>query len=236
MIKALSEFEDIIPQIALFRDVDLEELDPIFHCFMPSVKKYDADESITMEGHEFTGLGIILEGTAIVTKTNEAGERIIMSQLNKGDLFGEMIAFSDLKRWPATVIAKKRVTVMFIKPDTIINECHRLCVGHRQILLNMLRIVSNKALGLNRKVNYLSIKSMRGKLSKFLVEECKKQNKKMFEIAFNRNELAEFLHVSRPSMSRELGRMKSEGIIDYHQNTFKIVDADKIRDYASHLN
>ena len=58
----------------------------------------------------------------------------------------------------------------------------------------------------------------------------------MFDISFNRNELAEFLHVSRPSMSRELSRMKEEGMIDFHQSTFKILDVEQLRDYASHLN
>jgi CRP-like cAMP-binding protein len=111
-----------------------------------------------------------------------------------------------------------------------------MCVGHKQLMINMLEIVSDKALGLNRKVNYLSIKSMRGKIAKYLIEEYRKADKVMFEIRYNRNELAEFLNVSRPSMSRELSRMKEEGIIDYHQSTFKVIDVQALGDFASHLN
>jgi CRP-like cAMP-binding protein len=159
-----------------------------------------------------------------------------MTQQKKGGMFGEMVAFSSMKVWPATVVAETNCTILSLKPEIIINHCQKMCVGHKQLMLNMLELVSNKALGLNRKVNYLSIKSMRGKLSKFLMEEYSKTSKTMFEIEFNRNELSEFLHVSRPSMSRELSRMKEEGIIDYYQATFKLLNIEALSDYASHLN
>lgn len=55
-----------------------------------------------------------------------------------------------------------------------------------------------------------------------------KQNSLPFTIIPNRNELAEYLNVSRSSMCRELGRMKQEGLIDYHQNTFRILSREKL--------
>ena len=35
-----------------------------------------------------------------------------------------------------------------------------------------------------------------------------------------------------PSMSRELSRMKEEGIIDYYLSTFKILDVDALKSYC----
>lgn len=232
----VDQYIDILLKVPLFHEIDAEELGAILGCFKPTTKVFKPSEFITMEGHEYTGIGIVLSGQVTITKANEAGERIIMNQLKKGGIFGEMIAFSSVNKWPATVIAKEETLIMWMTPDAILNHCQKMCVGHKQLMLNMLHIVSNKALGLNRKVNYLSIKSMRGKLSKFLMEEYGRHHKKLFQIGFNRNELAEFLHVSRPSMSRELSRMKDEGIIDYHQATFKILDIEQLSDYASHLN
>lgn len=54
----------------------------------------------------------------------------------------------------------------------------------------------------------------------------------MFRIQMNREQLAEFLNVSRPSMSRELSRMRDEGIIDFHLSTFKILDIEKLKSYC----
>ncbi len=232
----MKQYIETISKVPLFKGIDIEELEHILACFTPSIKHFHQGEYITLEGHDYYGIGIVLKGLASITKTNESGERIIMSHIGQGELFGEMIAFSALDKWPATVIAKEDCVIMWMTPDAILNHCQRLCVGHKQLMLNMLEIISNKALGLNRKLNYLSIKSMRGKLSKFILEQKARTGKDMFEIPYNRNELAEFLHVSRPSMSRELSRMKEEGIIDYYQSTFKILDPVKLGDYASHLN
>jgi Mn-dependent DtxR family transcriptional regulator len=44
----------------------------------------------------------------------------------------------------------------------------------------------------------------------------------------NREALADYLNVSRPSMSRELSRMKQEGIIDYFKSSFSIIDPERL--------
>jgi Mn-dependent DtxR family transcriptional regulator len=51
-------------------------------------------------------------------------------------------------------------------------------------------------------------------------------------LPMNRNQLADFLNVSRPSMSRELSRMKDEGIIDYHLSSVKIMDLEELRAFC----
>lgn len=236
MSTMFSEHQKVLEKVSLFGNIDANELIHVLSCLGPSISTFDKGEFVTMEGDEFNGIGIVIEGKVKITQTNEAGERIILSQLGAGGIFGEMIAFSGLTKWFATVIADKKSQVMFLKADAIINQCHRMCTGHKQLMINMLTIVSNKALLMNRKVRYLSIKSMRGKLSQFLLEDYHKNNKLMFEIVFNRNELAEFLNVSRPSMSRELSRMKEEGLIDYYKESFKLLDIERLKDFASHLN
>ena len=220
----------------LFANIEIKELEHVVNCLKPSVLGYKNNDIITMEGHSFTGIGVVLEGEVKVTKTNEAGERIIMSILGNGEIFGEMVAFSSMNQWPATVVANQTTEILFIKPDVIVSQCNHMCTGHRQLTINLLHLISDKALALNRKVNYLSIKSMRGKLSKFLMEEYHRHQKRTFDIRFNRNELSEFLHVSRPSMSRELARMKNEGLLDYYQNTFRLIDLNKMSEFASYLH
>ena len=52
----------------------------------------------------------------------------------------------------------------------------------------------------------------------------------MFKIPLKRNELAEYLNVSRPSLSRELVNMQDEGLIEFHRNSFKILDLTALKD------
>jgi Mn-dependent DtxR family transcriptional regulator len=40
--------------------------------------------------------------------------------------------------------------------------------------------------------------------------------------------MAELLNIPRPSLSRELIKMKQDGLIDFYKNRFKILDLKKL--------
>lgn len=228
-----SEYIPTLSKVPLFASISETELNGMLHCFNSTVKCYHKEGLIANEGEDYTGIGVILSGSVIVSKVNEQGERVVISKFGKGQMFGEMIAFSRKNRWPATVTATEETEIISVNPNLIVNTCGNACGSHRQLIINMLGIISNKALMLNTKVEYLSKKSMRGKLAKYILEQKKGKKTQNFEVDMNRNELSDFLNVSRPSMSRELGRMKDEGLIDFHKQTFKILDMEALKDAAS---
>jgi CRP-like cAMP-binding protein len=121
---------------------------------------------------------------------------------------------------------------MFLPAGKIVGNCERLCASHRQLVINLLEIVSGKALMLHRKLEYLAIKSLRGKVSSFLLEQQKMAGRATFMMPMKRNELADFLNVSRPSLSREMCRMRDEGILEFHRESIKINDIDALRRVA----
>jgi len=55
-----------------------------------------------------------------------------------------------------------------------------------------------------------------------LTAEYRKQGSSTFEIPFNRQQLADYLNVDRSALSKELGKMKEEGILDFHKNVFRL--------------
>ena len=83
--------------------------------------------------------------------------------------------------------------------------------------------MSEKALFLNRKIDFLSKRSTREKLLAFLSSQAKQAGKSDFTIPFNRQELADFLCVERSAMSAELSRMKRDGLIDYDRSRFRLL-------------
>jgi CRP-like cAMP-binding protein len=108
------------------------------------------------------------------------------SHSEPGDMFGEMAAFSSIHSWPATIYSQDKCTVIFLPPHKIVGECEKTCSSHRMLIMNMLRIISEKALMLNRKVDYLVIKSMRAKISTFILEQHKKSGNTTFDDALNK--------------------------------------------------
>lgn len=221
----LEEYAEILQKALLFKRIEKENLPVMLSCLKPKTAVFGKDDYIVTAGDNLDSIGVILEGEALVIKENAAGSRVVMTVLQAGDMFGEMLVFSSSSAWPSSVVAQKESKVMFLRRQKITGQCEKACSWHNMIIENLLRVISERALMLNKKVEYLTIKSMRGKICAYLLEQYKKAGNATFELAMNRNALADFLNVSRPSMSRELCRMKEEGVIDFHMSTFKIKDA-----------
>ncbi len=77
---------------------------------------------------------------------------------------------------------------------------------------------------LNKRITNLSQDSIRKKIANYLLEEYKNQGSTTLNIPLTRKRMAELLNIPRPSLSRELGAMKDEGIIQLDKNIIEIVD------------
>ena len=45
---------------------------------------------------------------------------------------------------------------------------------------------------------------------------------KTFRIPFDRQQLADYLSVERTALSKELGKMRDDGLLDWHKNVFTL--------------
>lgn len=218
-----------ISKTSLFEGIERETIPAMLDCLKPRVCCYNRNDYIVTGGDAYDSVGIVLKGAATVSKENASGNRIVMTLLKQGDIFGEIIAFSSQMTWPATVQAQGICEVLFLPRGKIVGECDRMCSWHRILIQNFLRVISERAMMLNKKVEYLTIKSMRGKISTYLLEQYSRKGDVNITLPLNRNELSDFLNVSRPSMSREMGKMKDEGIIDFHLTEVKIMDIESLK-------
>ena len=82
--------------------------------------------------------------------------------------------------------------------------------------------MARKNLMLNQKIEFISKRSTREKLMAYLTAQAKAADSHTFSIPYNRQELADYLGVERSAMSAELGKLKKEGILDFHKNHFQI--------------
>jgi len=216
----------------LFKGITPSEIAQMLNCLSPRGADYAKGGLVAQASGPMQEIGIVLDGAVAVTKETPLGERIVLNKIQPGGIFGEVAALSDLQRSPATIFALEKSTVMFIRPSKILMPCSRTCRWHTLLTENLIHIVADRALYLNRKIDFLTIKSMRGKLCTYLFEQYRKSGKQRFTLPYNRNELADFLNVSRPSMSRELGRMRDEGILAFRGDSFELLDVEKLKSFV----
>ncbi len=96
----------------------------------------------------------------------------------------------------------------------------------------MLAILSDKIVMLNNKMHILNAETLKGRIAVYLLTLYKKNNSLIFDMPMKRQELADFLNVKRPSLSRELSNMQQDEIIEVYRSTVKITDLEKLKEIA----
>lgn len=232
-----TEYYDLLQYCPLFFQIKKEDLPALLHCVDAKEKHFFPEEYLWITGDRVTVLGIVLSGSLELSKENAAGQKHILDFISPGQIFGEGIICTKDKLSPVSVLSREPANVLFLPFERVIRPCSNSCSFHYRLNQNLLTLLGEKNKMLNRKIELLTLKGMREKLATYLLyEETRFQqsghtkNSLFFTITPNRNELADYLNVSRSSMCRELGRMKEEGLIDYYQNSFKIIDRKGLKE------
>jgi CRP-like cAMP-binding protein len=208
----------------LFRGIGPEALNAMLQCLKPKIKKFKQREIVAVAGQPFDGVGVVGSGRVALTRETYSGNRIILEILGAGEIFGEVVAFSDNKVWPVTVIAAEDGAVLFLPPQKILGNCSNICASHSALIRNTLNILSNRALMLGKKIEYLSARTIRGKVCSYLLDMFRRSGDAALMVPMKRHELADYLAMPRPSLSRELGLMRDAGIIEFDGASIKIRD------------
>lgn len=222
----MEEYIPILLKCALFRDINDYEFRNLLACLNAQVKNYKAEDYVFMAGDEVNYISIVITGIVEVMKENLAGNKHIVAFLGPSDMFAEGIVCTKSRISPVTVKIKEDAKILTIPYERVIRSCGRSCAHHIGLIRNMMVVLGEKNVNLNKKLELLSFKGMREKLAGFLLNEQRERGSNTFQVLLNRTELADYLNVSRTSMCRELSRMKEEGMIDYYGKSFKILDAE----------
>lgn len=207
----------------MFRDKSEEYILDLFKDADYTIKNYAKNNIIAMEGDTCSSIGLILDGNIDIKRI--LGTKVIhVSSFGKGHIFGEVIAFSDINLYPATVMSSTSSKIMFINKNNFI----KFCTSHSDFLEMFLNDLSNKIFVLNNSITNLTFNSIKQKICNFLITEYKLQNSKNIKLKMTKEKIAESLGITRPSLSRELINMKDMGIIDYSRSHIKILDLEEI--------
>lgn len=215
-------------QIHLFRDISREEIEKMFRCSKTVERSFEEGSYIFRQGETPRNLFLVLEGTVMISKDFASGKRDVLFMVGQGDVFGEMFLFADTKAYWYDAIAQGRVKVLEIPWQFFYCFCSNACEHHRMITRNMLEIQSEKNFTMTRKLHLLSGTTLRERIALWLVEQTDAARADTVRLAMNREELADYLGTTRPSLSRELMKMQQEHLIEADRNTIRIVDRDAL--------
>lgn len=212
-----------VRQCALFDNIADEHIMAMLGCIGAKLCTYKKNQTILAEGDPARYIGIILTGKAHIFRDDYYGNRTIVAQLESAHLFGESFACAEVKSLPVNVVATEDTEVLIMDCRRITQSCCNACEFHNQLIFNLMKMMAQKNLMFNEKIQITSMRTTREKLMAYLSLQAKKNRSKIFTIPYNRQELADYLQVERSGLSVEISKLCKEGVIETEKKTFQIL-------------
>jgi CRP-like cAMP-binding protein len=214
----------LLKNCKLFKNIKDSDITYIFSKIRYKIKKFGQNEIILSEYDKAEYLGIVIDGIAEIQKSLPSGKNILIKVLRKYQTFGEATLFSSIESFPVKVISKNKSKVIMIKKQEMI----KLLSINEKVINNFLEIISNRIIMLKSRLELISESSIRKKISSYLLNEVNRKKTNTFYLPFSKTKLASFLSIPRPSLSRELKRMKEDGLLSYDRRKITIKDISKL--------
>lgn len=219
----MEKYFEAIKKCPIFADISSEEITAMLNCLQGKKESYEKGSCILKIGDKLKAVGLLLSGKGMIVQEDFWGNRNILSEILPGQIFGEAFACSPGSVLNVSVFAEKESEVLWLSVGRILTTCPTACPHHSRMIRNLLSDLAEKNLRLNEKLTHMGQRKTREKLMSYLSSQAQKSGKSQFEIPFNRQQLADYLSVERSAMSAELSKLKSEGIIDFNKNRFRLM-------------
>lgn len=225
-MKKINEIIHEIKKNEFFRDVEDEKVEKIISDLRHISKTYSKDQIIASEGDICTSLGLVIDGVIEIQRIYSSGKHIVLKRMEEGEVFGEAIMYSERNEYPATIIAASDCRISYINKEDII----KLCLNEEIILKNFITLLSNKIFVLNRKIKTISFKSIRQKVVNFILEQVKSQKTTEIKLKLTKEQISSLLGIPRPSLSRELMKLRDDEIIEFNRNIIRVINIEALEE------
>lgn len=216
---------DIEPlqKMLLFRGMTDKELQKLLKSLNAQIQSYQKKDTILHAGSNPGVIGIVLSGSVTVLSDDIWGNRTILSHVEKDGLFAEAYALLEDVPMLVDVIANEDCSILLLKTKGILSSSESQNSWDYKFLRNLLLISSKKNLNLSGRSFHTSPKTIRERVMSYLNTLALQYDSTEFDIPFDRQQLADYLNLERSALSKELGKMQKEGIIETKKNHFKLL-------------
>lgn len=212
---------------ALFKGMDKDELGQSLHALHARERHFDKGETILHVGRSTHEMGLVLSGSVRIESLDEMGNRTILNLIVPGQYFAEAYALLGNEPTLVEVAANEPTRILFLDLQNLKPGSCRCGGWETKVLYNLTLLGAQKNLALSRRSFFTSSRTIRSRVLAYLRFAALKKGSRVFEIPFDRQQLADYLNVERSALSKELGRMKKEGLIAFEKNHFELLDPAK---------
>lgn len=207
----------------LFRGMSKEEHDAFLERNNNEIVKFEKGETVVRQGDTIRSLYLLVEGVVRTQMITREGNILEIDLLEAVMPLASAFIYASNNKFPVDVICMEPCTFLKISKSAWLEEM----VHNEKLLMNFLTLNSNMTVFLSQKIQMISLKSLRHKLSVFLLEKTTPE-KNYFILKRSRTQLAEYFGVQRPSLARTIKELEDEKVIMTSGRVVTILERNKL--------
>ncbi|ADL08959.1 Crp/Fnr family transcriptional regulator [Thermosediminibacter oceani] len=189
-----------------------------------NTRHYKKGTVIFFEGEPGEAVYFIKSGKVKVYKSDDEGREYILHIFGEGDVFAEAVLLGG-GPYPATAEAVEDTTVAFIKNE----DLERLIGQTPDLALRIIKVMASRLRDSQDKIKDLALKDTYDRtaclLHRISINYGQRTSRGIeIDLPVTRQELAALVGTSRETVTRILGQMKKQGIIDIDRQKIIVIN------------
>jgi CRP/FNR family transcriptional regulator len=215
-----------IARVPLFEGLPSQQIEELAMILTDQV--FRKGETIFSEGEEGNGFYVVITGRVKIFKLSVEGKEQILHFFGPGEPFGEVPVFTG-QHFPANAEALEESRVFFFPRKSFTDLIRK----NPSLALNMLAILSKRLRRFAGLIDDLSLKEVPGRLAAYLLY-LRDQNKgsKDLDLTITKAQLASLLGTIPETLSRILGKLSGQGLIETDGRRIRILNPEALQDLA----
>ena len=191
-------------------------------------KSFKKGDYIFLPGEHADKIFFIMEGRVKIGSYSEAGKEITKAILSKGEVFGEMpLAGEDHRRNFAQAMEATTTCIMSI------DQMKNLLRDHSALNMFFLKIMGNRMLQMEKRLEALVFKDSRTRVVEFLKDLCTSKGQRVgYEWVVRKflthQEIANLTATSRQTVTTVLNELEGKNILTYNRRRLLIRDLEAL--------
>jgi len=226
----MEEIIKVLQKSVLCMNMSIEQIKELIKTSNITQKQYKKGSIIFYETDKPSKLYLLLEGKISLCKDTLSGRKIPITDItDSGDIFGEIYLYMQKEQYGIYAVVQENTRLLEFNSNLFEIEKGKLESSHIIVLQNLLMLFARKAFNMNTKLQVLSSGNLRQCLIRLILNM--QDGKNQIKLDVSREEMAQYLNVARQSLSRELGAMQKEGLIQISGKNLVILDQERMEEY-----
>jgi len=218
----------ILSETFLFKGLSQDQLEQVARIAVS--EPFERGEVIFNEEDVAGGFYVVEEGTVKVFKVSADGKEQILHIFGPGEPVGEVSVFAG-KEFPASAQAITACRLLFFSRSNFV----QLISENPSLALNMLALLSIRLRQFTAQIETLSLKEVPARLAAYLGYLADEQDTAdSVTLPISKRELASLLGTIPETLSRIMGSMKAQGLIEVQNRTIRLLDRSGLESLAVH--